>query len=135
MPRAPIATARSMDHAELANAGYKREPAAEGKVAARQRAQIDDRAAEGQATDDEPGAGKSRDPGTAPNRIIAEPVPTRSLFENVIQAAKAERHQHHAEVIRAFEQRKVGFVHAYQDGDQTRYQHAGHDINVKQPLP
>ena len=68
-------------------------------------------------------------------RIIAEPVPTRSLFENVIQAAKADRHQHHAEVVRAFEQRKVGFVHAYQDGDQTRYQHAGHNVDVKQPLP
>jgi hypothetical protein len=110
-------------------------PAAEAKVAAGEYPQIDDRVGAGYAADDEADAGERRDRDADFDCIITEPIPARSFLENVIQASKAQRHQDHAKVVTISEKPQVRLVDSDQDGNQQHDQHAGHDVDVEQPMP
>jgi hypothetical protein len=85
---------------------------------AAERPQIDDRVGVGQAADDEADAGKRRDRRADSDRVIAEPIPARTLLENVLQAANAQRHQDHAEVVSIPEKPEVRLVDPDQDRNQ-----------------
>ena len=84
--------------------GDEGEEAAEGEIAGGQSAQIHDRLVIGQAAPNKGNTGQGRDPGGETDRVIAEPVPARPLFQRVFEAAEKQRHQRHAEIIGAAKQ-------------------------------
>ncbi|MNQ76859.1 hypothetical protein D3C85_917080 [compost metagenome] len=84
---------------------------------------------------DERQPGQAADPRGGQDRAVAEPVPARAFFEGVFQAAEEQRQKHHAQVIRAFEQRQFGLVDLDQHWHGDRDENPRHQVDVEQPVP
>ena len=71
-------------------------PVAEG-------AKVDDWLRDAEAAEQESNAGQSGDQSAVSNRAVVKPVPARSVFKNIFQAAETDRHQHNARIIRSLQ--------------------------------
>ena len=99
-----------IDCGKDADAGDEGQKASEREISVCQRAQIDDRTRESQASRDEENAADAGNISAGLDGRIVEPIPACSFFEHIFERAEADRHQHNSGIIGILEKAQIRLI-------------------------